>query len=50
MKKILNDERRSKLTDYVLNLSAVSLAVAAFEGKDRWSALGLALRLKPHGG
>jgi uncharacterized membrane protein YcaP (DUF421 family) len=33
MKNFLNEQRRSKLADYMLNLSVASLAVAAFGDK-----------------
>ena len=33
MKNFLNEKRRSKLADYMLNMSVASLAVAAFGDK-----------------
>ena len=33
MKKLLNKQRRSKLADYMLNMSVACLAVAAFGDK-----------------
>lgn len=36
--RILTDKRKDKLSDYALNISVVSFAVAAYEG-NRWGVL-----------
>jgi hypothetical protein len=44
MKRILTEQRRTKLADYMLNMSVASLAVAAFEGKP-WGIIPAVLAL-----
>jgi len=44
MKNFLNEQRRSKLADYMLNLSVASLAVAAF-GDKLWGVVPAFLAL-----